>query len=111
MRFIVNPGTEPVPDTTEANAIENIRHFITDLEGEPAPTHQRIKWLRLPEADHGGRYGFLIWSGNHCHEIDMPGCSLERVRKSEPFYSPRLYVDGSSWLWGFGLGMCFSEEE
>ena len=111
MQFVINPGTEPVDDATEAHAIENIRHFVTDLGGD---TPQRdIKWIRIPEQDGGddGRYAFLIWMGNQCHEIDMPGCPLEVVRQSRPWYSPRLYIDGSSWLWGFGLGVCFSEDE
>jgi hypothetical protein len=41
----------------------------------------------------------------------MPGCELEKVRTSKPWYSPRLYVDGSSWLWGFAIGFISFDEK
>lgn len=98
----INPGTGPVGNATEAHAVDNIRHFITDCD---VPGIQKT---RLPALDGDGRYGFLLWNGTRCHEIQMPGLPLAKVRFMEedgqdPWEFPRLYVNGSSWLWKYAL--------
>ena len=103
MIVTINPGTGPLPEATEAHAIENIKHYVTDC-GVP-----RVDWVRIPAYDYGGgRYAFLVWRQNVCHEVQMPGLPLHEVRYvasggQSPFDYPRLYVDGSSWLWAFAL--------
>ena len=100
---IINPGTEPCQDATEENAIVNMRHLVTDIN------HCEVRFVRCPEIDYGeGRYGFLVWHDNRCHEIQMPGLPLERVRfmdkkTQDAWQFKRLYVDGSSWLWCIAL--------
>ena len=87
--------------------IENLHPWdgILGFDGEKV-SKENITYMHKQESDEGGRYNFdLKRSGfDFTINVDMPGCELERVRKSEPFYSPRLYVDGSSWLWGYALG-------
>ena len=108
MNIIINPGSGPVDNSTEENAIQNIKHFITDLDLTD------IKSVRIPEEDYGeGRYAFLIWKGTHCHEIQMPGLPLNNVRYTKDenqniWDFPRLYVDGSSWVWCFAVNLSSS---
>ena len=103
MTIIINPGSGPVDNATEEHAIENIKHFIADCGVKG------IQWVRIPSADYGeGRFAFLLWLECCCHEIQMPGIPLERVRfmdeKNQNIWDfPRLYVDGSSWVWNFAL--------
>jgi hypothetical protein len=103
MNVIINPGTEPIVETSEKYAIENIEHFITDSK------IKNLNWIRIPEHDYGnGRYAFLLWRGRHCLEIQMPGLPLSRVRYTgEPEQNiwnfPRLYTDGSSYVWQYAV--------
>lgn len=109
MSVIINPGSGPVDGATEDNAIDNIKHFIADLE--TAPDH----WLRWPELDDDGRYGFMLWKSKngwdkfHGHYVQMPGLPLDQVRyigsPQNIWHFPRLYVDGSSWVWAFALSV------
>ncbi|MET9402659.1 hypothetical protein [Kitasatospora sp. NPDC002965] len=46
----------------------------------------------------------------------MPGLSLDQVRwMNEPDQNiwnyPRLFVDGSSWVWWYALGICGPGED
>jgi len=103
MNFVINPGTEPVAGSTEENAAENMRHFVTDCKVDG------LKFVRVPELDYGeGRYAFLVWKGTRCHEVQMPGLVLNAVRfiadaGMNAWDFPRLHVDGSSWLWCFAI--------
>lgn len=102
----INPGTGPVNGATENNATKNIEHFITDCENNKV---KGIQFVRIPDSDYGnGRYAFLLWVDQRCHEIQMPGLQLDKVRYINPetqniWDYPRLYVDGSSWVWKFAL--------
>ncbi len=103
MSIVINPGTGPCVDVSETQAIDNMRHFVTDCQ------QSELRFVRVPELDYGdGRFAFLLWKGERCHEIQMPGLPLNRVRyMGEPDQNawdyPRLYVDGSSWLWMFAI--------
>ena len=112
MSFVaVNPGSGPVDNATEKNAIENIKHFIVDINVD------HVNFVRIPEKDYGkGRYAFLLWKDKYCHEIQMPGIPLEQVRflgnEGQNIWDfPRLYVDDSSWVWKYALGLTFDAKE
>ncbi len=103
--FYINPGSGPVEGTSEANALANLVQFGRDLierghkVGEP---------VRVPEQDENGRYAFVLPVDGQGHEIDMPGLPLEEVRwlgqeSGNIWHFPRLYVDGSSWVWKYAL--------
>lgn len=102
MQVVINPGSESVDHATLDDATANIKRFITDLEIDDP-----VRVVRLPEEDERGRFGFLLWWENCCTTIQMPGLPLDRVRyvnrAQNPWEYPRLYVDGSSWLWCFAL--------
>lgn len=98
----INPGTGPVPGARLASATANMKHFIADCE------LKEINVLRCPEMDEDGRFAFLLWKETRCHLIEMPGLPLHQVRfmaedGQNPWDFPRLYVDGSSWLWMFSI--------
>lgn len=98
---MINPGTEPVEDATIENAEICIKQLIEDTNQKDFVTYESI-----PDQHGEGRFAFRLKSSKHDFtiNIDMPGCEPERTMASKPFYSPRLYVDGSSWLWGYALG-------
>lgn len=115
--IFINPGTGVVEDATEDNARINIKQFLKDCEGS-LHWHSR----RAKAKDYGdGRYAFAVWCDEFAHkkvEIQMPGWELERVRYlglagQNVFNFPRLYVDGSSWLWEFAIldSDYFAEDE
>lgn len=115
MGIIINPGCGKIDNASEENAIVNIRHFVADLQDD------KIKIIRYKEKDYNteyddGRYCFLLKKDNFVYEIQMPGLPLENVRWMNATQNiwdfPRLYIDGSSWIWGIGLGLCtFKKEE
>lgn len=102
MQIVVNPGSGPVAGATEEHAQTNIVHFIADCGDGWRATR------RQPEHDCDGRYSFVVWRGNRCHQVDMPGLPLDQVRymggegQHIRDYA-RLYVDGGSWIWEFAL--------
>lgn len=114
MSLILNPGAGDVPGATYHNAARNINAFMDDLR----KAHGYVGMAVVPRDVHvRGRWLFVVtctvplakapleqWS------IDMPGLPLEQVRYTgppmNPFEFPRLYVDGSSWLWKFAVDIC-----
>lgn len=109
--IIINPGTGPVEGATLDHAYENMRALLKDC-GRP-----EAKFRRDPETDvEGGRFPFLVTcppDGEEHHKewevtVDMPGIPLEEVRflgkkDQNIWHFPRLYVDGSSWVWKFAI--------
>ncbi len=125
--LILSPGTADIPDTTEEDARKNIKVFVSDLAEKGVKvksTHRR------PHLDgfYFGRYAFLLFLKEPQPQVNsfepglrkkilihMPGVPLEKVRfmdtpDQDVLEFPRLYVDGSSWLWLYALHVCMSEE-
>lgn len=106
----MNPGTGPVDGASLDNAAANMRQLVVDtgLTG--------VTIRKASTEDKGGRYGFDVLmpngeanSRNVC-EVEMPGLPLEQVRYTGAadqniWHYPRLYVDGSSWVWCYGVSM------
>lgn len=100
--IVINPGSGPVADATEENAIKNIEIFIKDCKVKG------IIWHRLPENDEKGRFCFKLIGNEREHIVDMPGLPIEQVRYIDNktqniWHFPRLYVDGSSWVWKYAI--------
>lgn len=100
MSVVVNPGSGPVHETVSwDNAYENITAYIADCE---IP-------MRVVRSEHEadeGRYLFVLKNDEYDYqiEVEMPVLPLEKVRYVEGdersiLEFPRLYVDGSSWIW------------
>jgi hypothetical protein len=106
-KIFFNPGTGPVENATLENAEANMVQFIADSPLADELTYERGSY----HGDEDGRYCFIvIWKKceQFCVEVLMPGWALDRVRyMGEPEQNawdfPRLYVDGSSWLWEFAV--------
>lgn len=103
MPIIINPGTERLLETTEEDAHSNVRIMLRDIELEDGTTITPD-----PSKDYGdGRYCYILTRGERSCEVQMPGLPIGRMRLG-PWKSPRLYVDGSSWLWGLADGFVYS---
>lgn len=100
MNYIINPGSGLVEgEVSWENAYENIKAYISECE---IP-------MRIIKSEHEsdeGRYLFVLKNDeyNYKIEVEMPGLPLEKVRyvkgdNRNVFEFPRLYIDGSSWLW------------
>jgi len=96
--FVINPGSGVLEDANAMNATINMHVFVNDLRmGD-------FRIFRKPELDYGnGRFCFIV---EGC-EIQMPGLPLSEVRWMDAEINiwkfPRLYVDGSSWVWKFAI--------
>jgi len=100
--LIINPGTEKQTKHNEKNAIEVAKQIAKDLKLTSKNWHRNCLRDRKD-----GWYGFVFKGKGGEIDVDIPGVDPKRVCKGEPFYSPRLYVDGSSWLYGYALNFIF----
>lgn len=114
MSIIINPGTEPLDAaiSTEQNATANMAVFVENLRAAGITV---AAVTRTSDDDHAGRYAYQIddseLAGARTIKIEMPGLPLDEVRyMDEPGQDiwdfPRLYVDGTSWVWMFALRAC-----
>ncbi len=97
--IIINPGTEADPNATEANAVKVADYLVEDF----ATNGHTITYQRQSSADNDGWFRFIFSAGEKSTEVDIPGDDPDTVAKGMPFESRRLYVDGSSWLYGFAF--------
>lgn len=104
MTVIINPGTEPDPSATLDNAMKVAAYLQEDLELPDGC------WMRAPTRDNDGWFGFDFKFNGKVVEVDIPGDDPDTVRKGEAWVSRRLYVNGSSWLYGFALNR-FSDDD
>ncbi len=102
--LIINPGTHADNTATEANAIKIADGIVAALTSEATP----VTYERQPEHDRDGWFDFLFRSGSHSVPVSIPGDDPATVEEGMPFKSRRLYVDGSSWLYGFAIGFIAS---
>lgn len=93
---IINSGTKGRAGATVENATEVASRICKDL------TIPMSSVERAPTADDAsdGFFGFTF-PGNL--EVVIPGDDPDEVCRGQPFVSRRLYVDGSSWLYGYAL--------
>jgi hypothetical protein len=114
--IILNPGSGPVSgEPTAANAAANMQIFVADATSEHG---YPVTFAKTPTGDDGeGRWTFTVTSADGTmHEVDMPGLPLAQVRyMREPGQNiwdfPRLYVDGSSWVWVYALACVGNADE
>lgn len=105
MSIVINPGTQDTDDFGWECAYDNMKQFIKDCEIELYIVKSNF------EPEDNGRYWFKLESkeiDGYSVEVEMPALPLEQVRyikeKDQNVWDfPRLYVDGSSWLWCFAI--------
>lgn len=116
--LVINPGTGPVSGSSLDRAAANIKVYAEDI----AKYHNLIvkDIFRLEEQDENGRYCFALdlekGSLKRRIVVEMPGLPLENVRYMQlPGQNiwdfPRLYVDGSSWVWVFAIHVAHVERD
>lgn len=103
MIVFVNPGSGAVLDATFENAKDNMNVFVQE-----AFPNGRVLFERVEGNDGEGRWCYVLRRKNRKTIVEMPGCALDKVRfanvRSQSAWNyPRLYVDGSSWLWCFAV--------
>ena len=109
MEPVINAATGPVPGAAEDNAVANMAVLCDDLRARGLDVETFIRRRGSDTGD--GRYAFDLIVNGTSREILMPGLPAERVRwlEGSPRGFPRLYVDGSSWLWGIALNILVPE--
>lgn len=97
MSLFINPGTEPRPGTYR-NASDTIGRFVQQL-------HHTVIAHREEGKDFEGYWAWRLQllNSEQSVEVHVPGIEPNVIEQGEPWVSPRLYVDGSSWLWGYAL--------
>jgi hypothetical protein len=112
MRVLLNPGSGPVTGDAEL-AYVAIGRFVADVCNVDLRTDGRDAVVATPVGitsegiQDDGRYRFVLSRDDRSTIVDIPGLPIERVRywgvEQNPFDFPRLFVDGSSWLWEFAV--------
>lgn len=101
--IFINPGSGPVSNATFDHAWQNMESLVKDADLNGA------RFERDPGGeDEGGRFAFLVHFDGRKATVDMPGIPLEHVRYTGAgdqniWDFPRLYVNGSSWVWKFAV--------
>jgi hypothetical protein len=113
MTLFINPGSGPVADATLDDAKVAMDQFVADLREHG---HKVDDWQLMSESDHDGRWPFAVEVDDVARQIGMPGIPVENVRYlgeegQNIWHFPRIYVDGSSWVWSFALGACQRDED
>ncbi len=117
MTLTINPGSGPVApalDSTNApraepsleNALANVRALLDD-----AGVRESAIIYPTKKRDGNGRFVFSVIGYGSETEVSMPGLPLAETRYLGPperpdqniWSFPRLYVDGSSWVWCFAV--------
>lgn len=96
--IVINPGTEPITGASRKNALKAAEYFMEDL-GYKGFSFKLIE-------EHGNEQGwfdFKFKKNDFSLTVSFPGSDPEITRLGKPWESPRIYVEGSSWLWGYGL--------
>ena len=106
MSIFINPGAGNVEqDLGFEQAYKNMLQFIEDCEVPLSIVESK----HIPEEN--GRYNFTLELDALSTikiEVDMPSLPLEKVRymgeETQNIWDfPRLYVDGSSWVWKYAI--------
>lgn len=116
--LVINPGSGPVDGASMTNAVLNMYFFREDLK-KLNPVQVDGDYIITNENEEDdGRYLFnLLYASDTqtiTFKVEMPGLPLDEVRymKTEGqniWDFPRLYIDGSSWVWTYALDAIFDE--
>lgn len=96
MQVIINPGAGPVKAGAPMDALAS----VVELFREAAVQIARITYRGVAS---DGRHRFAVTAKRGRKvEIDMPAWHAEELRTGT-LNTPRIYVDGNSWLWRFAV--------
>lgn len=118
-----NPGAGVVvDDTSPEGSLRNMHAFVADLlaagavvtdvepiigRGSDIEESLQMGGTRY-QAVHDGRFAFRCVVDGRKHLVEMPGNGLDEVRfvdgdDQNIWDFPRVFIDGSSWVWSIGL--------
>lgn len=111
--IVINPGSGPVAEATDRWSHANIHVFVQDLRDMGLEAVLVDGWMGGGD---DGRWCWKVDVNGRVREVDMPGIPVDQVRflggpDQNARHYPRLYVDGSSWLWKYALNICSYPEE
>jgi hypothetical protein len=99
--LIINPGTEARTGRTSDQA-EKIVDGICQRLCLP---RAMVALAGSADGESDGYFEYVYTNADGRKQLwDVPGDDAESFFKSVPFESARMYVDGSSWLWGYASG-------
>lgn len=125
-----NIGASPIEeDTSPEQSLANMHQLIADLvargavveglepligEGSEIEEALQMGGTRYSPT-HDGRFPFRLTVNGHQSIVEMPGLELAAVRYVQaPDQSiidfPRLYINGSSWVWCYGVDILAEAE-
>jgi hypothetical protein len=94
---IINQGAAVYGEITYENALQCFNWFTEDLElGDKLTGTLSTECL-------AGRYTAIYKYEDRKCEVDFPGSDPELTAPADLLRSPRLYVDGNSWFYGYAL--------
>ncbi len=114
MTIIINPGSGPVDEATLEFAQAAMDEFALDVKRARG---MDVTWS-TPKGQKGarGRWPFYLhlgtdWEPAETYHVGMPGLPVAKVRfmgenGQDIWDFPRLYVNGSSWVWLYAIGVC-----
>ena len=118
MNLIINPGTGNVFGAELDHALANMKVWMAEIPNTKTASHTynesrtKEEWDKYPNMARG-RFLFDVEVELHdgkkfSLEVEMPGLPLDKVRfigapEQNIWDFPRLYVDGSSWVWKYSF--------
>ena len=98
MKIYINPGTESIRNGEIKNAVKAAKYFLEDLKIDGMQSQ-----IVDGSLDDRGWVDFKFFKDNFEAVVSFPSSDPDITRKGKAWESPRIYINGSSWLWGFGL--------
>lgn len=131
MSIAINPGAGPIAEPSEPEqAAKNMAVFLEDLAAgfgikamfqpmnvpDPETEEPMLMGGTRYSKVHDGRWPFRLWVNGVKHVFEMPGTSTELVRfmhqaNQNIWDFPRVYIDGSSWVWDIALRVVTHPDE
>lgn len=112
---IADMGTGAVEEGSKEQSEINIKKFISDCFSHNPQLRFKYEFI---EIEKNGRHTYELTNEDYrTYIVQMPAVSLEKVRfmgeeGQTVIGVPRLYVDGSSWLWKYAIDIIgFDYEE
>lgn len=99
--FIINGNIPGITPNGENASIENALKVLVQIKKDLKLTSAIFRSKK--ELDKDGYMLVIIEMNNQSVEVHIPGDDFKTTIESTPFNSRRLYVNGSSWLYGFAI--------
>lgn len=121
-----NPGERHSPEASAANMAVLVADVLAGgavvdswapIIGDASETESALTMGGTKYHDHhDGRYPFRVSVNGVSHLVEMPGLPIEEVRwidgdDQNLLDFPRIFIDGSSWIWLIGVSVLVDGDE